>query len=79
MLRPRAVVAKMKSMPVSDTLFGDGIIRPDGRKLHPQNLFQVKTTEERTSEWDLYKPLTSVPGEEAWVPMNVEACPMAAE
>src|SRR6202140_2423060 len=30
----RAVVAKMKEMPTDDPLFGNGTVRPDGRKMH---------------------------------------------
>ena len=42
----RAVVAKMKEMQSDDPLFGKGVIRPDGRKLYPAYLFEVKTPEE---------------------------------
>src|SRR4029079_5664873 len=31
----KAGVARMKSMPTEDQLFGKGTIRPDGRKIHP--------------------------------------------
>src|SRR5690606_37409840 len=37
----KAVVAKMKSMPTDDPLFGKGTIRADGRKIHPMYLFEV--------------------------------------
>ena len=37
-----AVVAKMKSMPTDDKLFGKGTIRADGRKIHDMYLFEVK-------------------------------------
>src|SRR5204862_7049272 len=37
-----AVVAKMKSMPTDDKLFGKGTIRQDGRKIHDMYLFEVK-------------------------------------
>ena len=38
-----AVVAKMKSMPTDDKLFGKGEIRADGRKIHPMYLTEVKS------------------------------------
>ena len=41
-----AVVAKMKELPTDDPLFGKGIIRADGRKLHPMYLFEVKSPAE---------------------------------
>src|SRR5213075_498128 len=36
------VIAKMKEMPTDDPLFGKGTIRPDGRKIHPAYLVEVK-------------------------------------
>ena len=39
----KAVVAAMKMIPTDDPLFGKGIIRQDGRKIHPLYLLQVKT------------------------------------
>ena len=41
-----AVVAAMKAMPTEDPLFGNGVIRADGRKVHPMYLLQVKTPAE---------------------------------
>jgi branched-chain amino acid transport system substrate-binding protein len=42
----KTVVAQMKSMPTDDPLFGKGTIRPDGRKIHPAYLLEVKKPEE---------------------------------
>ena len=42
----KAVVAQMKSMPTDDPLFGKGTIRPDGRKVHPAYLLEVKKPSE---------------------------------
>ena len=33
------VIAKMKELPTDDPLFGKGVIRADGRKIHPAYLF----------------------------------------
>ena len=38
----RAVVAKMKELPTDDPLFGKGVVRADGRKIHDAYLFEVK-------------------------------------
>ena len=43
-----AVVAKMKEMPTSDPLFGEGEIRVDGRKIHDMYLFKVKAPDAST-------------------------------
>src|SRR5215210_538774 len=42
----RAVVAAMKAMPTDESLFGEGSIREDGRKIHPMYLLEVKTPAE---------------------------------
>ncbi|MGC1641357.1 MAG: ABC transporter substrate-binding protein, partial [Pseudolabrys sp.] len=51
----KAVVAQMKSMPTDDPLFGKGAIRPDGRKIHPAYLLEVKKPEESKHPGDFYK------------------------
>ena len=49
------VVAKMKEMPTDDPLFGKGAIEPNGRKIHPAYLFEVKKPSESKGPWDYYK------------------------
>ena len=71
----RAVVAKMKAMPTDDRLFGKGRVREDGSVIHPIYLYQVKSPEESKGEWDYFKLVTALPGEEAFGPMN-KACPL---
>ena len=71
----RAVVAKMKAMPTDDKLFGKGRIREDGSVIHPIYLYQVKSPEESKGEWDYFKLVTTLPGDEAFGPMN-KACPL---
>ena len=71
----RAVVAKMKAMPTDDKLFGRGRVREDGSVIHPIYLYQVKSPEESKGEWDYFKLVTALPGEEAFGPMN-KACPL---
>jgi branched-chain amino acid transport system substrate-binding protein len=72
----RAVVAAMKSIPTDDKLFGKGYIRPDGRKIHPMYLLEVKKPSESTSYWDLLKVVTTVPGEQAFRPLADGNCPL---
>ena len=72
----RAVVAKMKEMQSDDPLFGKGVIRPDGRKLHPAYLFEVKTPEESKDPGDVYNLRATIPADEAFRPMKDGHCPM---
>jgi ABC-type branched-subunit amino acid transport system substrate-binding protein len=73
----RAVVAKMKEMPTDDPLFGKGSIRVDGRKIHPAYLFEVKKPSESKYPWDYYKLIATIPAEEAFIPLEKSACPLA--
>jgi len=73
---PAKVMAKMKEMPTDDPLFGKGQIRPDGRKIHPLYLFEVKKPGESKGEWDLYKLLATIPAEQAFRPLNEGGCPL---
>ncbi len=72
----RAVVERMKAMPTDDDAYGPGTIRPDGRKLHPAHLLQVKAPEESRGPWDYAKLVASVPGEEAFRPIAEGGCPL---
>jgi len=40
---------------------------------------QVKTPAESRGEWDLYKTLARVPGDQAFRPMSEGHCPLIAE
>src|SRR6185312_7510822 len=72
----KAVVAAMKAMPTDDPLFGKGIIRSDGRKIHPFYLLEVKKPEESTSKWDLLKVVATIPGDQAFRPESEGNCPL---
>ena len=72
-----AAVARMKAMPTDDDAFGAGRIRPDGRKLHPAYLFEVKKPEEARGPWDYYKLLQTTAAEQAFRPMDQGGCALA--
>jgi branched-chain amino acid transport system substrate-binding protein len=72
----KAVVAKMKEMPTDDPLFGKGMIRADGRKIHPAYVFDVKTPAESKYAGDDYKLRATIPADEAFRPMKDDNCPM---
>src|SRR6202789_2910837 len=70
------VVSKMKEIPTDDPLFGKGMIRADGRKIHPAYLFEVKKPSESKYPWDYYKLIATIPAEEAFLPLEKSVCPM---
>jgi branched-chain amino acid transport system substrate-binding protein len=70
------VIAKMKELPTDDPLFGKGIVRQDGRKIHPMYLFEVKKPAESRNPWDFYKLRATIPAAEAFRPMDQGDCPL---
>ena len=71
-----ATVACMRTMPTDDDAFGPGVIRADGRKLHPAYLYEVKTPAESRGEWDLLKVIAETPANSAFRPLSESDCPL---
>ena len=69
------VVDAMKAIPTDDPLFGKGIIRADGRKIHPMYLLATKTVAESKGDWDYFKVVSTVKPEDAWRPLDKGGCP----
>jgi branched-chain amino acid transport system substrate-binding protein len=72
----RATMAAMKAMPTDDDCFGPGLIRADGRTIHPSYLFGVKSPEESKYPGDIYKVLATTPADQAFRPMAAGHCAM---
>lgn len=70
------VMAQMRAMPINDFMTSNGKLRIDGRVIRDMHLFQVKAPAESKGEWDLYKTVSSVPGEQAFRPLNEGGCPL---
>jgi branched-chain amino acid transport system substrate-binding protein len=72
----KAVIAKMKATPVNDFFAKNGRIREDGRMVHDMYLMQLKSPGESTGPWDFYKLLATVPGDQAFRPLQEGGCPL---
>jgi len=72
----KTVVNKMREMPVNDAFAKGGKLRADGRMVHDMYLMQVKSPAESKGPWDYYKVLTTIPGDEAYRPMDKGGCPL---
>jgi branched-chain amino acid transport system substrate-binding protein len=72
----KAVLAEMKKIPINDFMTKNGSIRPDGRVIRDMYLMQAKTPEESKGGWDLVKMVATVPGNEAFRPMEEGNCPL---
>ena len=74
---PDAIAARMHALPVDDAFAHDGHLRADGRMVHDMFLMQVKTPAESRYDWDYYKLLATVPGEQAFRSREAGGCPLA--
>jgi len=68
-------VAKLlHEMPVEDVFAKKGKVLANGRMVYDMYLFQVKKPEESKSEWDMYKQLAKVPGDQAYLSVADSGC-----
>ena len=72
----RAAIAAMKALPTDDDCFGQNTIREDGRFLCPVYLFRVKRPVESRGPWDVFIPIATTPGANAFRPMAEAGCPL---
>jgi branched-chain amino acid transport system substrate-binding protein len=75
----KAVMAKMRELPVNDFYAKNGRVREDGRMVHDMYFVQVKTPEESTGPWDYYKILSTIPGDQAFRPLDEGGCPLVKQ
>ena len=68
------VMAKMKSTKVNDFFAKNGVVRPDGRMVHDMFLMQVKSPSESKGEWDYYKQVAVIPGDQAYMTKAETKC-----
>ena len=74
----KAVMAKMRDLPVNDFYVKNGHVREDGRLVHDMFFAQVKTPSESTKPWDYYTILGVIPADQAFRPLAEGGCPLVA-
>ena len=72
----KKVADQMRAMPIDDFMTKGGKIREDGRIIRDMYLVQVKKPEESKGPYDYYKILRTIPGEEAYRPLDKGDCPL---
>lgn len=72
----KAVMAKMRELPINDFFAKNGRIREDGRMVHDMYVYEVKKPTESKGEWDYYKLREVIPGDQAFRPLTDSACPL---
>jgi len=75
----KAVMAKMREIPVNDFYAKNGKVREDGRMVHDMYFVQVKTPEESTGAWDYYRILSTIPSNQAFRPLDESGCPLVKQ
>ena len=75
----KAVMAKMREIPVNDFYAKNGRVREDGRMVHDMYFVRVKTPEESTGPWDYYKILSTIPSDQAFRPLDESGCPLVKQ
>ena len=73
---PDKVMEQLHKTKVNDMFVKDATIRPDGLLEHDMYIVQVKTPAESKGEWDYYKIVKTMSGEEAFGKLADSACPL---
>ncbi|MGM0701789.1 MAG: ABC transporter substrate-binding protein [Pseudomonadota bacterium] len=71
---PDAVSEKMRELEINDFFASGGYIRPNGRMVHDQYLWEVKAPGESEYDYDFLRLVTTIPGEEAFQPLEESTC-----
>ncbi len=70
----RTVVRAMKAARIHDPVFGDVLVRPDGRATHNMYLFRVKDAAQSKAPDDLLERVETITGEQAFRPLDAGGC-----
>jgi len=70
------VMEKVRELPIDNMLWKGGEVRIDGRAVHDMYVWQAKTPEESTQEWDVLKLVATIPGDKAFRPLDQSSCPL---
>lgn len=69
-----AVSETMREMEINDFFASGGYIRANGRMVHDQYLWEVKSPEESEYDYDFLRLLATIPGEDAFQPLEESTC-----
>ena len=70
------VVKEIKSKPINDFIIRNGHWNEDGMLVHDMFLYEVKKPSESKGEWDLYKVIATIPGDQAYKRPHGNECPL---
>ncbi|MBP0049678.1 ABC transporter substrate-binding protein [Marinobacterium sp. AK62] len=67
-----AVIRKMKEMKPDDFFSRNATLRNDGRMVHDMYYVEIKKPDERRDDNDIFKVVSTIPGDQAYAPMLPE-------
>jgi branched-chain amino acid transport system substrate-binding protein len=70
----KTVIKTLKSMEINDFFAKNAYVREDGQLVHDMYLVRVKTPEESEGEFDFFEVEATISGDDAYQPMDPEAC-----
>jgi branched-chain amino acid transport system substrate-binding protein len=70
------VMDELHKTKINDAFVQDGVIRADGLLEHDMYIMEVKKPSDSKGEWDYYKLLKTMKGEEAFGKLADSACPL---
>ncbi len=70
------VMETMRGMDINDFFNRNAYLREDGRVIHDMYLVRVKKPAESKYDGDLYEVLATIPGNEAFAPLETSTCPL---
>jgi len=70
------VMEQLKKTKINDMFVTDGVIRADGLLEKEMYVVQVKTPAESKGDWDFYKILKTMKGDEAFGKLADSTCPL---
>ena len=73
---PDKVMDQLHKTKVNDMFVKDAVIRPDGLLEHDMYIVQVKTPAELKGDWDYYKIIKTMKGDEAFGKLADSTCPL---
>ncbi|HET6608374.1 MAG TPA: ABC transporter substrate-binding protein [Rhodopila sp.] len=73
-----AVMTKMRETPINDFMTRNGSLRIDGTVVRDMFLLQAKRPDQAKGEWDLLNVVETIPGKDAFRPLNQGGCPLVS-
>lgn len=71
---PDAVSEQMRQLEINDFFATGGYIRPNGRMVHDQYMWEVKAPDESEYDYDFLRLISTIPGEDAFQPLENSTC-----